>query len=376
MRIAVITNSRIPSLTANSIQAMKMCQALTQLGHELRVFAPRETEPASWESLAAHYGLRTPLEIEWLPSLPILKRYDFTLYSILASRKFKADLVYTWLLNPAVLSQWLGWPVVIELHADVRGRLGPLLLRRFWGIRGRKRILTTTQTVRHAVEAMVGRKFSEDDILIAPNGIDLNDYEDLPSPAEARHRLGINDRITVGFTGHFYPGRGIELLFELARRMPAVQFLWVGGTPDLVRNWRGKLVQAGITNVLLTGFVEHSRIPLYQAAADVLLMPYARLISDSSGQEISKIINPMKLFEYMAAERAIITSDIPVIHEVLNSDNAIFCPPEDVNVWHTVLSDLIADEKRRIALSRQARRDVERYTWLARAQRALAGLEK
>ena len=63
MRIAVITNSRIPSLTANSIQAMKVCQALVQNGHEIRLFAPRETEPASWEQLASHYGLHTTLSV-------------------------------------------------------------------------------------------------------------------------------------------------------------------------------------------------------------------------------------------------------------------------------------------------------------------------
>jgi hypothetical protein len=74
MKIAVITNSRIPSLTANSIQAMKVCQALAQLGHEIRVFAPRETAPVKWEQLASHYGLSTPFEIEWLPALPALKR--------------------------------------------------------------------------------------------------------------------------------------------------------------------------------------------------------------------------------------------------------------------------------------------------------------
>ena len=32
MKIALVTNSRIPSLTANSIQAMKVAQALMQLG--------------------------------------------------------------------------------------------------------------------------------------------------------------------------------------------------------------------------------------------------------------------------------------------------------------------------------------------------------
>jgi hypothetical protein len=54
MKIAVITNSRIPSLTANSIQAMKVTQALMQLGHDLRMFAPRETAVPTPELLRAN----------------------------------------------------------------------------------------------------------------------------------------------------------------------------------------------------------------------------------------------------------------------------------------------------------------------------------
>jgi hypothetical protein len=80
----------------------------------------------------AHYGLSTAFPIEWLPSIPTLKRYDFTFHSILAARKFKADMIYTWLLNPAVVALWSGWPVILEVHAEVTGRLGPWLMRRFW----------------------------------------------------------------------------------------------------------------------------------------------------------------------------------------------------------------------------------------------------
>ena len=51
MKIAVITNSRIPSITANSIQAMKVAQALMQLDHDVKMFAPAESELVSKESL-------------------------------------------------------------------------------------------------------------------------------------------------------------------------------------------------------------------------------------------------------------------------------------------------------------------------------------
>jgi len=373
MKIAVITNSRIPSLTANSIQAMKVCQALAQIGHDIRVFVPREAEPISWDQLAAHYGLSTPFEIEWLPSARVLKRYDFTLYSILKTRNFKADLVYTWLLNPAVLALWLGWPVMLEMHAEVAGRVGPWLMRRFWRSSTQKRMLATTRPLQDAIETVAGLKFPEGAVQIAPNGVDLAQYESLPDAAEARRRLSLEEKLTVGFTGHIYPGRGADLLFELAKRMPDVNFLWVGGKSDEVDYWREQLAEASASNVTMTGFVENSRLPLYQSAADVLLMPYGRSISASSGQNIAEVINPMKMFDYMAAGRAIVSADLPVIHEMLNEENAVFCEPGNVDLWERTLRELLADEPRRQALGVQARRDVAGYTWVARAEHALDG---
>ena len=373
MKIAVITNSRIPSLTANSIQAMKVCQALVQLGHEIRVFAPQETEPAEWNTLASHYGLSTPFEIVWRPSIPVLKRYDFTLHSILAARKFNSEMVYTWLLNPAVLALWLGWPVILEMHAEVTGRLGPWLMRRFWRSSTRKRMLVTTHPLRDSIETVAGKGFREEAVQIAPNGVDLTQYRSLPRPVEARRQLGLLEKPTAGFSGHIYPGRGADLLFELAVRMPEFQFLWVGGKPGAVEYWRAGLVEAGASNVTMPGFVENSRLPLYQAAADVLLMPYGRSISASSGQDIAEVINPMKMFDYMAAGRAILSADLPVIHEVLNQSNAVFCRPGDVDAWEQNLRELLSDEPRRSALGAQARADVSGYTWVARARRALEG---
>ncbi len=201
-------------------------------------------------------------------------------------------------------------------------------------------------------------------------------YDSLPDAAEARRQLEFENKLTVGFTGHIYPGRGADLLFELAQRMPDVNFLWVGGTPEEVNHWRNRLAEVDASNVTMTGFVENSRLPLYQSAADVLLMPYGRSISASSGQDIAEVINPMKMFDYMAAGRAIVSADLPVLHEVLNGDNAVFCEPGNMDAWEKTLRELLSDGPRRLALGTQARKDAARYTWLARAKRALEGFGK
>jgi glycosyltransferase involved in cell wall biosynthesis len=374
MRIAIITNSRIPSLTANSIQAMKVSQALAQLGNDVRIFAPRETEIALPESLLAHYGLRIEPDLELLPSIKLLKRLDFILHAQSAAREFDADIIYTWLPQSAALGLWNHYPVILEMHADVAGRMGPWWLSQFWQARGWKRMTVTTRALRMALENSTDSDFPDDSVLVAPNGVDMESYEDMPSPQEARRQLNLKDGLTVGFTGHIYPGRGADLLFELAQQMPQVNFLWVGGTYELVEFWRGRLDEANVVNVTMTGFVQHSRVPLYQSASDILLMPYSRSIEASSGQDIAEVINPMKMFEYMAAGRAIITADLPVIREVLSEINAVFCEPDDLSAWKFTIEALFANEEQRLALGKQAREDVQGYTWTARAQRILQDL--
>jgi glycosyltransferase involved in cell wall biosynthesis len=375
MKIAVITNSRIPSLTANSIQAMKVCDALTQLGNELCVFAPAETQPAAWDELARHYGLKNPFPVKQLTSYRPLKRFDFVWYAQSAAQKFNADLIYTWLPQSAVLGLWGRRPVVLEMHANTAGHLGAWWLRRFWKSKGRKRLLVTTQALRKALERSTGFEFPDDAVQVAPNGVDPERYAKSPDPAEARRQLNFKEGPTAGFTGHFYAGRGMDLLFELARALPDKNFIWAGGTPEAVAEWRIKLNSVRASNVTLTGFIENSRLPLVQAAADILLMPYGSSISASSGQDIAEVINPMKMFEYMAAGRAIITTDLPVIREVLDETRAVFCPPGDVAAWKAAIEGLLADEKRCRELASNARRESEKYTWLARAQNAVDGMK-
>jgi glycosyltransferase involved in cell wall biosynthesis len=373
MRIAAISNSRIPSATANSIQLMKVCDALVQVGHEVRLMVPEEAGAAAWIDLARHYGVKHPFRLEWLPSRRPLKRLDFVWHAHAASDAFGADLIYSWLPQSAVFESKFGRPVVLEMHADVAGIMGPWWLRQFWTGRHKRRLLVTTRALRAALERSTRLEFPSESVQVAPNGVDLDRYADLPEPSEARASLQLNEGLTVGFTGHFYPGRGITLLFELARALPNLNFLWVGGTPAAVDEWRSKLNALRQINVTLTGFIDNSRLPLYQAAADILLMPYGRSVSASSGQDIAEVINPMKMFEYMAAGRAIITSDLPVIREVLDESQALFCPPGDVVSWRSAVLELSSDSGRRMALARNARRAAEKYTWLARAQNALQG---
>jgi glycosyltransferase involved in cell wall biosynthesis len=103
-------------------------------------------------------------------------------------------------------------------------------------------------------------------------------------------------------------------------------------------------------------------------------MPYETTIAGSGGGNSAEICSPMKMFDYLAAGRVIITSDLPVFHEVLNESNAIFCPAQDEAAWIQKLGEIMQEDGLRQALCKQALLDAERYTWLKRAENALNGL--
>jgi len=274
---------------------MKVCQSLAQMGAEVDLLVPGKMH-TPWSTLAPYYGLTFCFDMHWIPIQAALKRYDLAIRAVHKAIDMKADLLYTWLPQAAVLGLRRGLPVVLEVHDRPTGMLGPRLLRRMVEMRGRKRLALITRALQTALEDEFGIFLSDENVIIAPNGVDLERYVDLPDPAEARRRIGLTDKVTAVYTGHFYAGRGMDLLLELARRAPEMQFLWVGGNPQAVLQWQERISVLKIENITLTGFIENLHLPLYQASGDVLLMPYERSVAGSSGGNSADICSPMKMF--------------------------------------------------------------------------------
>jgi glycosyltransferase involved in cell wall biosynthesis len=362
MRMVFISSAQVPSDTANSIQVMKVCQAFTQLGQDVVLLVPGTHPGLDPAILARHYGLLTPFRMEWLP---VRNRRMFPWKAVWHARSFKPDLIYTWPLQAAALGLLAGTPTMLELHDFPTGTFGALWLRLFIALPGRKRLLPITQALRNALNLPIGIT------VVAPDGVDLDRYASLPDPEVARRNLGLPDTATVLCTGHLYEGRGADLFLALAGLFPQTSFVWVGGRSEEIKTWSTRAAAQALTNVLFTGFVPNERIPLYQSAADVLLMPYQRTVSTSSGGNTAAICSPMKMFEYMAAGRAILTSDLPVLREVLDETSAVFCPPDHIDDWESALRRLLNEQDLRMDLGQQARNKVKQYSWIERSRRTL-----
>lgn len=376
-QVLYVSFSAIPSLTANSIHVMKMCQAMTQEAIPVELWAPSfvERSAAVSDELWSHYGVQERFPIVWTPAHNVLQRRTYAIRAACRAKTLRVALVYTRDLYTAAVASLLGTATVFEVHDVLASPLAGLYFRLLLRGRGFRRLVVITHALHNKLVEQFSRSMIAKDVVVAPDGVDIERFEDLPTPPQARHQLGLeSERFTVGYTGHLYAGRGIELVLQLASLRPDMYFLVVGGTPEDVERWRSVIERADLNNIQLVGFIENSRLPLYQAACEVLLMPYQRRVAASSGGNIADVLSPMKMFEYMATGRLIVSSDLPVLREVLNEDNAVLCDPNNVETWETALNRAKDEPKWRMSLGQKAPEDVVKFSWRNRVRRVLSGL--
>jgi glycosyltransferase involved in cell wall biosynthesis len=172
---------------------------------------------------------------------------------------------------------------------------------------------------------------------------------------------------TVAYAGHLYAWKGVDVLLEAIARVPDVRCLIIGGQekePDLDR-LRTLATRLGIEGrVAFRGHVPPWAVPDALAQADILALPNpASAISTHS-------TSPLKLFEYMAAGKAIVASNLPAVREVLTDEvTALLVTPGDREALAAGVRRLMGDAGLRGRLADAALEAVAEYSWDRRAER-------
>lgn len=376
MRLFCIYHHPLPTRAADTIQIMKMSQAFQRAGHDVTLFTARAAGfDGDMNALWEQYGIATPFNIEFLTGIKTLRGHDIALKAAWRARQRGAGLVFARGPLGGMWAAQLGIPTVFDAHGPPGTRMGKRYLRRMIAGRGFSRLVVITNPVKQAFLKEYAGLLETRQVFVDPNGIDMEHFADLPSPDVARSQKRLAEKFTVGYTGHMYPGRGIELVLALAARLLDLQFVLVGGTESDIHKWRSQAGEQGLENIVFAGFVPNADLPGYYAACNVLLMPYQRKVAVFGGVgDSSAYMSPMKMFEYMASERLIVSSDLPVLREVLNETNAVLCDPQAVDQWQTAIERARNDPTWASQLAQKARQDVSEHTWQRRAQRILEGM--
>ena len=348
-----------------------MCNAFSRIGHEVVLLSIKRSGSFEEEGKSDFdfYGVEPGFEIKKL-HVPQMK-YSILLYSFRCAieiLKIKPEIVYGRCIWGVWLAAILGIDVIYEMHFPVKHmkRGGKIC---FTNLTKRRR-LRHLVVISHALKEMIKSDVSGNKIIVAHDGADLIHKNHKAIQTIISDKNG--NRTKVGYIGHLYPGRGIELIFKMASELPDIDFHIVGGTEDDI-NARKRGIKGN--NIFLHGFISPSLINNYIRNFDILVMPHKGKVTTSGdkSRDIRQYMSPLKMFEYMASGKPIIASDLPVLREVLKQGrNAILVDPDDTDGWVRAVQYLADDEKARKRIAQQALIDLKQsYTWERRAQRVL-----
>src|SRR5690606_30569278 len=97
-------------------------------------------------------------------------------------------------------------------------------------------------------------KLSPERVLVAPNGADLTGQE-----AKALDIWpGRDESLQVGYVGHLYSGRGVEVVIQMAEQTPDIDYHLIGGTDPDNAYWRSA---TPLSNVHFHGFLPQTTLP-------------------------------------------------------------------------------------------------------------------
>lgn len=366
MKIHYFSGSTLPSYYANTVHVMHMACALAEYGADITLFGKRGPLKTD-NNIFDHYGVpeHFALSLSPLGQIPVLGGIIRIVSTILKSRHHQADLVYGRDLWTMALSAGRSVPMVFEAH-----QMPASILER-WAF---KRIIHADNfaglvVISEGLKAdMIVRYPSLDKsrILVAHDGARM--YEAPPVPAPLKHTT--SDTINAGYAGSLHPGKGVEFLIKLARATPDIQVHIFGGTNQQIQT----LQNTAPPNIHFYGHIAHKDLPEYLTACDVLLAPYQQQIHIGTGVNIARWISPLKLFEYMAAARPIVCSNLPILQEIItHKQNGLMAEVENIESWQKSIKHLKNNDKLSSALTTTATSDLKtRYSWAVRAHTIIA----
>ena len=376
MKLVYIANARIPTEKAHGIQIMKTCAALAAEGCQLELWLPNrrnskftEVDPFEYYGVPRNFTIRKFWCLDmigWLNFLPgvayIIESKTFAWSISSAAPATSTDTIFysrdTYPLQTILKHCRPYWYEAHTIEKSTR-----LAIKRiFKGARG---IVTISKNLSEEFKPYQ----PADRIFVAHDGVDLSQFGQPASKEKARRSLCLpKDDFLAVYTGHLYDWKGAGTFIRAGKYFPAgVHAALIGGTDQDITGMQSIIDQERLLSVALLGHKPPDEIPAYLCAADALVLP------NSGRFEISRShTSPLKLFEYMAAERPIVASDLPSIREILDETCAVFFRPDDAKDLADKLIYIKSNPEIGERLAAVAKTRVQKYSWEARAKAILS----
>ena len=386
MNIFYISSSSFPSRRANAVHVTSMCRALNNLGHYVHLFVKSEGSNIK-NFIINNYEIKSSLTqiietktffrrgTEFFIAITALIKY----LSLKKSQKKSYVIISRNLFAAFFLSILHNKKIIYETHTKEVGLIRELV----------QKILLKSNNVRVAVITNALKKILVSNFNLQNHNIDVYPDAAFDRGEPIKNQIKIIKRekffsyykkkiknfdYFAGYFGHLYPGRGIEVIEQLAKKNHQILFFVFGGQEKDILKYKKK---NELANLIFAGHLPFKDVQLVMSLMDVLLMPYQKSVSVSlKSVDTAAWMSPMKMFEYMSVGLPIISSDLPVLNEILtHKHNSLLVKPDDVFEWSAALNQLKESQDLSNTIGQNAYKDFKKnYTWELRAKKMINSL--
>jgi len=232
------------------------------------------------------------------------------------------------------------------------------------------KIVPITEGLKRILHARYGIPDSK--MHVIESGTNINLFTPMDSK-DCRQGLNLDPSFRyVGFVGTLFKYQGIDTLIDCSHQVisnvPEARFLIVGDG-EMKIEWIERVEKLGLKDFFkFPGQVPYAEVPLFINAMTVCTAPFKANRGETS---------PLKIFDYFACGKPVVSSDIPSIHRLLlDSQAAILVPSDDPVSLAEALSDILRDEAERNRLGENGRKFVtSKYSWKGHVESLLSVIE-
>lgn len=152
---------------------------------------------------------------------------------------------------------------------------------------------------------MVKKRGSSKNVILSSNGVDVNHFKNIENNVSIMDDIKSNYRLVIGYYGALASWFDYDLVKKLANHYKDIAFVLIGIKYDTSYD-ESELNDC--ENIKYLGAVDYRELANYASYFDIAWIPFVI-------NEITLATNPCKVFEYMALEKYIITSDLPECHK-------------------------------------------------------------
>ena len=365
-KISYVTLARIPTGRAHGYAIMKMCEEFAALANRVELVTPTrkhglKDDPFEYHHIKRNFRLRKLWTTDFLGlfdnrSIPLFF-IDIAIFLLsLSIRQWSSDtILYTRDYLVALVAR--SHNIVLEIHT-----IPEKTFLFFRALKRARRIIVISNGLK---EALVKAGVTEEKIIVAPDAVDLSEFNITPMRELVWGSIGVNaEKKIILYTGHFYSWKGAETLAEAASLLPPeCEVVLMGGVDQELAEFKTKYG----TQARIIGFEKREKLAGYLKSADVLVLP------NSGKQRISShYTSPLKLFQYMAAGVPIVAADLPSIREILSDSSAFWFRSDDENDLAVRVHYVLQHPDEAAGKAARAAEEVKKYTWGARAKSILS----